>query len=687
MGFEQHTTPVIADAFEALRASEERFRRASDAAGALVYDVDLLGQRPAVVHGLERVVGLAPESIVLTSDWWHARIHPEDLPAHLENLERSLRSGAIYRAAYRVRHADGRWLYAEDTAEVIRDDAGLPVRLVGAVVDVTQRKQAEEALKRSEAKFATAFNAGPIILTMTRVADGRLVEVNESFLTTTGYTRDEVLGRTPVELGLWVDPAQREAGLARLRRGERVREVEADFRMKNGEVRTCLMSGELIEVDGERCVLTALTDITERKRAEQDTRLIAELAERIRLAEDADELLWATQEVVGEYLRVRRCFFAEVDVPNDRGLVRRDYCRGVPSLVGEYRLSACSPVTMAEIMAGRTIVNCDTQADRRTAPLYESTYRVYGERAYMAVPLMREGHWVAALRVSTDEPRQWEPREVALLEAVAERAWLAVERLRLYAAERRARAVAEAAVRARDQFLQIASHELKNPLTSLLGNAQLLTRRDAREHMLSERDRRTVRTIVDQAVRLNELVATLLDISRLEAGQVRITRAPLDLAALVRRVVEAARPSLTQHTIEVQGAEALPVEGDAIRLEQVFQNLVGNAVKYSPAGGQITVQVDEERAMARVRVTDEGIGIPAADLPHLFERFYRVSSAEAQQISGTGIGLYVVKEIVTLHGGEVTVESVEGQGSTFTVWLPLGQASPGASHRREPLPR
>jgi PAS domain S-box-containing protein len=145
--------------------SEERFRRASDAAGAMVYDVDLLGERPAAVHGMERVVGLDSAVVPLTSDWWHSRIHPEDLPRHLENLERHLKAGDVYHAEYRVLRADGNWIDVEDTAQVIRDAGGAPVRLVGAVVDVTERKRAEatqqmlleqETAARAEAETARA---------------------------------------------------------------------------------------------------------------------------------------------------------------------------------------------------------------------------------------------------------------------------------------------------------------------------------------------------------------------------------------------------------------------------------------------------------------------------------------------------------------------------------------------------
>jgi PAS domain S-box-containing protein len=238
--------------------------------------------------------------------------------------------------------------------------------------------------------------------------------------------------------------------------------------------------------------------------------------------------------------------------------------------------------------------------------------------------------------------------------------------------EQEARTQMEALVRLRDEFLTVASHELRTPLTALLGNAQLLQRHAHREAIFSERDQRSVGVIVDQASRLNRMVLTLLDLSRLQCGQMTLERSPLDLDALARQVVEEVQPTNTTHTIEYIGPDApLLIDGDALRLEQVLQNLVQNAIKYSPAGGSIRVQVERHAEMVSVAVTDEGIGIPEASLPQLFQRFYRAANVDRSYISGLGVGLYVVKEIVTRHGGQIEVASVEGQGSTFTVWLPV----------------
>jgi signal transduction histidine kinase len=166
----------------------------------------------------------------------------------------------------------------------------------------------------------------------------------------------------------------------------------------------------------------------------------------------------------------------------------------------------------------------------------------------------------------------------------------------------------------------------------------------------------------------------MLDSTRLEHGQLSIERAAVDLAALARQVVAEIQPTLDtgRHTIRLLAeTQPLMVLGDMLRLEQVLQNLIGNAVKYSPGGGEIVVRLAQQDAQAHIEVHDTGIGIPAGALPQLFQRFYRAGNAGTQQISGMGIGLYVVREIVTLHGGTVAVESCEGAGSIFTVQLPL----------------
>ncbi|HEU5103530.1 MAG TPA: PAS domain-containing sensor histidine kinase [Roseiflexaceae bacterium] len=261
---------------------------------------------------------------------------------------------------------------------------------------------------------------------------------------------------------------------------------------------------------------------------------------------------------------------------------------------------------------------------------------------------------------------------VSVLRDITLRRQIDATRAELLAREQAARAVAQESLRARDQFLRIAAHELKTPLTSILGNAQLLQRRLVRSSSLTATDMGPLNVIASQANRLNTLIASLFDISQMETGQFSIQRAPLDLTAFVQQIVVAMRPAYPTHVITyVRPLSPLIVDGDAARLEQALQNLIQNAVKYSPDGQSITVRVERCGETACVAVEDQGMGIPQAAMPHLFDRFYRAPNAESQLVAGLGIGLYVVKEIVTYHGGTIAVASQEGQGSTFTITLPL----------------
>jgi signal transduction histidine kinase len=296
---------------------------------------------------------------------------------------------------------------------------------------------------------------------------------------------------------------------------------------------------------------------------------------------------------------------------------------------------------------------------------YQSIVRTFAPQAYICVPLTARGRTLGAVAfIVTHHNRQYTAADVTLAEEVAQRAALALDNARLYQEARDAIAL-------RDQFLSTAAHELKTPLTVLLGNAQAIERRAIRQGDLPERELRAVHVIHEQAKRLSKMMAALLDISRLEQGKLSIERARFDLRTLVKRVVDEVQPGLTIHTVEYLAAdEPMIVEGDELRLEQVLQNLIGNAVKYSLQGGVVQVQVVRRDNRACMSVSDQGMGIPAEDIPHLFERFYRASNIDEERITGMGIGLYIVKEIVTLHGGSVEVESVLGTGSTFTVCLP-----------------
>lgn len=245
----------------------------------------------------------------------------------------------------------------------------------------------------------------------------------------------------------------------------------------------------------------------------------------------------------------------------------------------------------------------------------------------------------------------------------------------LLARERTARMQAEAELHEQAAFLAVAAHECKTPLQTILGQAYLIHERATRSGMFTDRDQRALTTIGTQAKRLSTQIDSLLDGGRMAAGQFSVASIPLDLVALINSVVAMLEPALQHHTLRaILPRRPLIVIGDAPRLQQVLENLINNAVKYSPQGGAITVEMQRQRDHVTISVTDQGIGIPASAYEHLFQRFYRVDHGQDQDIRGQGIGLYVVKAIVDAHVGSVAVESEEGVGSTFTISLPLAEA-------------
>ncbi|MCS6880827.1 MAG: ATP-binding protein [Oscillochloridaceae bacterium] len=286
-------------------------------------------------------------------------------------------------------------------------------------------------------------------------------------------------------------------------------------------------------------------------------------------------------------------------------------------------------------------------------------------RSHIVVPLVARGVATGAILLGMSASgRVFTEADIGLVRELAGRAAVALDNARLYEEAQRA-------IQVRDNFLSLAVHELRAPLAAALGNVQLLIRRAERANLSDERFGRNLRLIEEQLRRLANLVSMLLDVSRLEAGQLSIQRAPLDLAALVRRVLERAEASLVTHVLRYDGPVGpLHIEGDAVRLEQVLDNLLQNAAKYSPPGSAITVLAGQQHERVWFAVRDEGVGIDPAVLPYLFERSYRAPDPSTRAMPGMGIGLYVVREIVARHGGTVEVESEPGKGTTFTVWLP-----------------
>jgi len=224
--------------------------------------------------------------------------------------------------------------------------------------------------------------------------------------------------------------------------------------------------------------------------------------------------------------------------------------------------------------------------------------------------------------------------------------------------------------RLRDAFVAAVSHELRTPLTSISGFLELL---GDEEHALGESGRNYLSVIRRSTGRLQQIVEDLLLVAQIEAQRLELHRSPVDLAELAGAAVESARPAAEERgvALELETSDAPYVQADALRMSQVLDNLVSNAVKFTERGGSVTVSTSGDGSWARVVVADTGVGIPASEQEHLFSRFFRASTATRRAIPGTGLGLVIAQAIVAEHGGSISLESREGEGTTVTVALPV----------------
>jgi signal transduction histidine kinase len=327
------------------------------------------------------------------------------------------------------------------------------------------------------------------------------------------------------------------------------------------------------------------------------------------------------------------------------------------------------PVSGRAFLEQRTyLVNDVERADPSNAPVY----RAYSARSALAAPITAGQRRLGVLVVYAQRAPFFANSDLELVKLLADQAAVLLESRTLIDEATRVRA-REEATRLKDDFLSSAAHDLKTPLTGLVAQAQLLQRR-AERNPGAPVDRVGLNRLLEQSLRLRDLVLELLDVSRLEHGGLVGERADVDLSALAASVVSA---STDRRRVQLDAPEPVITHVDSLRVGQVVANLVENALKYSPVDTRVDVRVWCENGEARIVVHDNGIGIPAADIAHVFDRFHRGGNVDDRRFAGMGLGLYIARGIVEQHNGRIWVRSVPGEGSTFHVALP-GKNADGA---------
>ena len=591
-----------------------------------------------------------------------------------------------------VRNGFPEQMYASFSTSPVRDESGNIAGVMSVCSETTGKVRLEQerdralgelarreesaqsmaqealALAQANAKFQTFFEQG-IHFASLMTPDGILLEVNRIAAEGCGFERAQMIGR-PFWEGGWWNPSAALASRIRdavdeARRG-RVFRTELPYFVADGSRRFAESVIAPVCDDQGKLLFIAATgiDITERRQVEERLRLLDAIGDATRLAAEPKAIMAHSTRLLGEYLNATRVAYADVEPDNDRFTIRHDWrVEGAISTVGVYSLDLFGSRATSNLRVGRTLLINDVDAELAPGDGFEMFNRI-GIKAIICCPLVKQNRLVAMMAVHQQQPRTWSAEEVALVEAVVDRCWAHIERVRSTEALREAD-------RRKSEFLATLAHELRNPLAPIR-NALELLRLGADRPGLLDKVRGTMERQVGHMV---HLINDLLDVARISSGKVVLQIERVELQAVVDSAVETSLPLIqgAGHSLGVRMPEApLWLDADAVRLSQVLSNLLSNAAKYTPPDGRIEVSARADGSMAVIEVRDTGIGIAPEELEAVFDMFAQAPHSIGISKGGLGIGLSLVRHLLALHGGSVSASSPgPGQGSTFTVRLPL----------------
>lgn len=586
---------------------------------------------------------------------------------HGSQVEKDLRRAMTDRVAVRFEafYAPAS-LWLEVHAYPCRTGLAIHVR------DFTERKLAEDAIRISEAKFAGIVSiAADAIISLDR--DQRIILFNEGAETIFGYTKEEVLGQ-PLDILLperfrrihrqhVVDFAR--SGVTARRMAERSEIVGL---RKNGEEFPAEASISRLEVEGETIFSVVLRDITTRKRVEEAQRFLAEASPVLTSSLERETIL---KNLVR--LTVPRiadwCVVYTVEPDGSVRLLEKAHedpvAEGRAVELGRYWLDPETPYSALKVLTtGTPELVGDLLARGAGGEAAPAILRELGVRSFMVVPVVARGTTFGAIAfIAAESGRRYDADDLRIAEELAWRTALAVDNARLYRE-------AQQAVRARDHAVSVVSHDLGNPLSAIIINTRLLLKQLPAE-TIGGAARELLEAIRTSAEQMRRLIQGLLEVRRIEAGRLVLDRRMHRVAPILEEVGRSFESLAAEKAIrfEVAPAGDLPqICADRERLFQVFSNLVGNAIKFTPAGGRVQVAAEAcGEHEVRFSVADTGPGIPESQLPYVFDRFWQARPVGEFSV---GLGLAIARGIVEAHGGRIWVETAEGQGSTFSFTIP-----------------
>jgi PAS domain S-box-containing protein len=625
-----------------LRESEERLRLAQAIADLGIWDLNLKTHELVWTPETCRLYGLEPDAQVGIYERWRQLVHPDDVDRVERDRRQAIEQGGPYSSECRIRFASGAIRWIASKGKVYFDADGTPARMLGVNIDITERKRAEESLRESQARLAGIVDT----------ARDAIVSVNEAQRITLFNAGAEQMFGCPAAqaLGQPLDrfiPAILRENHQRLfaRSGEgsqstRRMGVVTGLRA-NGEEFPIEASISQLELGEQKIFTVILRDITARVRALAELRKSEERA-RAQLAEL--QSIYASAPVglavFGPDLRCVRINerLAAINGIPPAAQIGKTLREVIPGLA-----ETAEPLLQQVVKSGEPLLNVEIVGETIAQPGIKRTWLV------SLLPLKNADGQVSEINMVVEEITDRKRLENELKEHA----------LRLEEADRR-----------KDEFIAMLAHELRNPLAPIRNALEVLGLCQS-----PDADFEWSRHVIDQQVtHLARLLDDLLDLSRITRNKLELKKKRTLLSDAVAAALEAIRPIIDQRNHQL--SVAAPPDGiyllaDSVRLTQAFVNLINNAAKYTPPGGRILISTEKENGTAVVRVIDNGMGISAAQLPHIFDMFYQADRSYEQAYGGLGIGLTLVKRLIEMHDGSVEARSAGmNRGSEFIVRLP-----------------
>lgn len=588
---------------------------------------------------------------------------------------------------------------AHDISVLKRTETELLVAREELSRQVEALRESERRVQQSETVLRKIFDASPEATALIRLSDGKHLAVNQACSEILGYTLEELERIANQDLKLWATEEGWQEYIRRVHEEGRVRNMESALLTKDGRAVMSQISSELVEIDGQKCVVAMVADITERKRAESEL-----WTAREELSRQVEALRESQRRAQQSEMILRKIFDAS---PNSTALIRLKDGKHLAVNEATTRMFGYSAEEFSKT-ANQDLGLWVDDADRLK---YLQLVKKDSSLRNMEVRMRRKSGETLFAQLSA------EIVQIAGDDCLAAIAIDITERKRIETELVAAREEAVAASEAKSNFLSSMSHEIRTPMNAMLGMADLLW-----ETQLTAEQRRYLDTIRSNSNSLLDLINGILDLAKVESGRLSLEWIPFDLRELVERVLETLGVRAHQKWLELAARidPAVPTDlvGDPTRLRQILMNLIGNAIKFTERGEVVlTIELEGENTPAngkkieelkrqprqqklRFVVRDTGIGIAHNRLDEIFASFAQADSSTARKYGGSGLGLAIVKRLVELMGGSLAVESERSKGSVFSFTVPLqvqgGEGSlqrgivmpkAGAAEAEKPAPR